>query len=134
MRRAGIVFLVLVSLLGEPANNLDRDGREAVSAAEGIVRDHYRPAESAASRMTWEELVTGLERHLRADGARPATITDYIDTIQQARTVAALPSAVTTRWPGGATRTSRTPSRGRRGRERRPTRGARGLCTRGCGS
>src|SRR5690349_12717471 len=46
----------------------------AVSAAEGIVRDHYRPAESAASRMTWDELLVELDRHLRADGARPATI------------------------------------------------------------
>jgi len=74
----------------------------AVSAAEGIVRDNYRPAESAASRMTWDELLVELDRHLGADGARPATIGDYMDTIQQARTAAELPSAVTTpaaqRW------------------------------------
>jgi integrase len=66
----------------------------AVSAAEGIVRDHYRPAEPAASRMTWDELLTELDRHLRADGARPATIRDYLDTIRQARNAADLPSGL----------------------------------------
>ncbi|MDB5308637.1 MAG: hypothetical protein JWO38_2839 [Gemmataceae bacterium] len=67
----------------------------AVSAAEAVVRAHYQPAESAAARMTWDDLLTELERDLRADGARPATVADYPDTIRQARSASDLPSRVT---------------------------------------
>jgi hypothetical protein len=44
--------------------------------------------------MTWEELLEGLPKHLAADGARDATLKDYLDTLRQVRTSAVLPAAV----------------------------------------
>lgn len=73
----------------------ERSRPRAITAAERIIRDHYRPPEqSSTRRTTWEELLTQLEEHLRADGARPATISDYLDTIRQVRSAAVAPAAL----------------------------------------
>jgi integrase len=72
----------------------ERSRPRAVSAAERIVREHYRPPEAAVRSMTWEELLEELPKHLDADGAREATVKDYLDTLRQARTSAVVPAAV----------------------------------------
>lgn len=74
----------------------ERSRPRAVSAAERIVREHYRPPEAAIRRMTWEDLLDELPKHLKVDGARPATVADYLDTIRQVRTAAVMPAAVST--------------------------------------
>src|SRR5579864_6771817 len=67
----------------------------AISKAETIVKDYYEPPElEAMVKTTWDELLGDLERHLNADGARPATVKDYLDTIRQVRSAAVMPAAV----------------------------------------
>jgi integrase len=74
----------------------ERSRPRAISAAEQIVRDHYEPAILGPNkRISWDELLVQLRQHLEADGARPSTISDYLDTIQQVRTAATTPARIT---------------------------------------
>ncbi|MBX9578740.1 MAG: hypothetical protein K2X87_00385 [Gemmataceae bacterium] len=73
----------------------ERSRPRAIAAAERVVREHYRPPEEAVRGMTWDELLADLPKHMEADGAREATVTDYRSAVRQARTAAVVPAAVT---------------------------------------
>lgn len=69
----------------------------AIAKAEQIIRDHYAPPDTVARTAGWLEVAAELRRHLEADGARVATVKDYLDTLNQVKGVAATPAAVTAR-------------------------------------
>jgi integrase len=69
----------------------------AITKAEQIVRDHYAPPDTVTRSAGWPEVAAELRRHLEADGARSATVKDYLDSLNQIKAVAATPAAVTTR-------------------------------------
>ncbi|MCE9560514.1 MAG: tyrosine-type recombinase/integrase [Planctomycetes bacterium] len=69
----------------------------AITKAEQIIRDHYAPPETVTRTAGWDVVVAELRKHLEADGARVATVKDYIDTLNQIKKVAATPAAINTR-------------------------------------
>lgn len=67
---------------------------KALKRAEEIIRDHYAPPGALSRQSSWEEALTELREQLEADAARPATISDYIDTINQVKCAAVRPAAL----------------------------------------
>ncbi len=66
----------------------------AITKAEEIVKDHYAPPDTIDRQANWDAVIPKLRLHLEADAARPATIADYFDTIQQVRNAAVCPAAL----------------------------------------
>jgi hypothetical protein len=74
----------------------ERSRPRAITAAEQIIRAHFEPAGVGPGRpTTWDDVLEQLRDQLAADGARPSTIGDYLDTIRQVRTIAAGPNRLT---------------------------------------
>jgi|GEM_PF-5873634 len=69
----------------------------ALSQAERIIREHYAPPGAINRQSSWEEVSVKLREHLEADAARPATVNDYLDTMNQVKYAAVCPGALTTR-------------------------------------
>lgn len=66
----------------------------ALKKAEQIVKDHYAPPDTIRRQAGWDEVAAELRQQLEADAARPATVKDYLDTLQQVRDAAACPAAL----------------------------------------
>src|SRR4051794_24576390 len=58
---------------------------KAITRAEEIIRDHYAPPGALTRQSSWDEALVELREQLEADAARPATIADYIDTLNQVK-------------------------------------------------
>ena len=104
--RAGEVYSVqfrdvdgtkfVIRSTGEPARP------RALKKAEQIIKEHYAPPDTIRRQADWNEVIPEFRRQLETDAARPATIKDYLDTIQQVRGAvvgpAALSAGVAQQW------------------------------------
>lgn len=66
----------------------------ALKKAEQIIKEYYAPPDTIRRQADWDEVIPELREQLEADAARPATIKDYLDTIQQVRDAAVCPAAL----------------------------------------
>jgi integrase len=67
----------------------------ALKKADQIIKDHYTPPGTISRQSSWDEVAAELREQLERDAARPATIADYLDTLNQVMDAAVCPAAVT---------------------------------------